>query len=99
MLPNKHMGCKACDSENSPAMFPSAVAIGNQSLQNTIYPGMQGDGELSKGIPVNSFLAKLSGPPARRKKKLLLLGLFFWHGLELLIQCGRQILKDFYLLS
>lgn len=52
------MGCKSCDSEDSPAIFLSAVAIGNQALQNTIYPGMQGDTELSKGTPVNPFLAK-----------------------------------------
>lgn len=57
-LQNKHMGCKSCDSEDSPAIFLSAVAIGNRALQNTIYPGMQGDTELSKGAPVNPFLAK-----------------------------------------
>lgn len=59
-LQNKHMGCKSCDSEDSPAIFLSAVAIGNRALQNTIYPGMQGDTELSKGTPVNPFLAKKS---------------------------------------
>lgn len=52
------MGCKSCDSEDSPAIFLSAVAIGNRALQNTIYPGMQGDMELSKGTPLNPFLAK-----------------------------------------
>lgn len=65
-LQNKHMGCKSCDSEDSPAIFLSAVAIGNRALQNTIYPGMQGDTELSKGTPVNPFLAKnSSGDPSR----------------------------------
>lgn len=73
-LQNKHMGCKSCDSEDSPAIFLSAVAIGNRALQNTIYPGMQGDTELSKGAPVNPFLAKKknpSGDPSRKCSSLL----------------------------
>lgn len=73
-LQNKHMGCKSCDSEDSPAIFLSAVAIGNRALQNTIYPGMQGETELSKGTPVNPFLAKK--PILCWSQQKLLLALF-----------------------